>query len=101
MKVTALVPDGFRTDQASNRQAIQISLQRRSFSKIHFLAFISRYRIPSAVWHGPIQVRKPSGLRLPFEFKARIAGGPSVWSYKTHGCLRNRSSGPRLQHRGD
>jgi hypothetical protein len=121
MKATALVPDGFRTDQTPNRQTVQSSLRRRSFSKIHilgqtvqsslhclsfskiyFLAFISGYRTPSALCGCTILVRKPSGLGLPFKFKASItggekgssadeedassasAGGPSVRSYKTY-----------------
>jgi|GEM_PF-2328565 hypothetical protein len=118
MKATALFPDGFCTDQTSNRQTVQSSLRGRSFSKIHFLAFVSGYPTPSAVCHCPILVRKPSGLAFPFKFKASIIGGekgisaeedassaiagsPSVSSYKTHGCLGNREPGPRLQLRAD
>lgn len=137
MKAMALFPDGFRTDQTPKRQIVQSSLRRRcffkihclgqtcqcsfqrlSFSKIHFLAFISDYRTPSPVRYCPILVRKPSGLGFPFKVKASIlggqkdgsaaadafsavAGGPSVSSYKTDGCLENRGWGPRLQPLGD
>jgi hypothetical protein len=118
MKGTVLVPDGFRTDQTSKRQTAQSSLRGRSFSKTHFLAFISGYRTLSDACHCPVLVRKPSGLAFPFKFKASviggekgisaaedassaIAGGPSVSSYETQECLGNRGLGPRLQLLGD
>ena len=77
MKVRALFPDGFRTGQAPNGQTIQISLQRVSFSKTHFLPFSSGYRIPSLPRRCPILVRKPSGLEFLFTRHWTVRGQAS------------------------
>ncbi len=76
MKVRALFPDGFRTGQTPDRQTVQISLERVSFSKIHSPPFLSGYRMPSPVRHCPILVRKPSGLEFLFTRHWIVKGEP-------------------------
>jgi hypothetical protein len=98
MKVRALFPDGFRTGQTPKRQTAQISLERVSFSKIHFLPFLSGSRFPSPVSRCPILVRKPSGLEFLFTGYRIVRNEPGHFAEVRSGTT---GRGPRQQPRGD